>query len=217
MASFGALTHFRAERAPAGSTPRCTDGCAVEAVCPYSAIRQYLNTDRDRWPAAIVSADHSQAAHLKAIEAGPYGRCVYRADNDVVDHQVAILEFEGDVTATLTVTAFTQGGGRRVRVHGTEGEIAFDEHTITLRTFADKNVEVIALGPERGEHGGGDVRVVERWLEALHRRDPGLIPTGVAASIATHAIGFAAELARHEGRVVAISELWPEQEAPAWA
>jgi predicted dehydrogenase len=207
VASFGALTHFRAENAPAGSTARCTDGCAVEASCPYSAIRQYLTGDRTRWPASVVSPVHTYEAHLAALEHGPYGRCVYRADNDVVDHQVVTLQFEGDVTATLTVTAFTQGGGRRVRVHGTAGTIDFDEETLTLRTFADKNVEVTRFGPEPGEHGGGDERVVRSWLAALHQGDPGLITTDVAASTATHAIGFAAERSRLEGRVVALAEL----------
>jgi hypothetical protein len=208
VASFGALTHFKPENAPVGSTARCTDGCAVEASCPYSALKQYVTTDRGRWPAAVVSHDHSAEAHMRAVETGPYGRCVYRADNDVVDHQVVMMAFEGDVTATLTVTAFTQGGGRRVRVHGTEGEIAFDEATITIRPFDGRDVEVITLGPEPGEHGGGDNRVVRSWLEALHHGDPAHITTGIAASIETHAIGFAAELARHEGRVVSLAEVW---------
>lgn len=207
VASFGALTHFRTENAPAGSAERCVSGCAAEPSCAYSAIKQYVQTDLTRWPAAVISPVHTREAHWWAIQSGPYGRCVYRADNDVVDHQVVLLEFEDAVTATLTVTAFTQGGGRRVRLHGTEGELLFDEQTITVRTFADKNVEVISLGPERGEHGGGDNRVFQSWLSALHQRDPAMITTGVRESLETHTIGFAAELARHERRVVALAEL----------
>ena len=87
-------------------------------------------------------------------------------------------------------------------MHGTTGEIAFDEATVTVKTFADKNVEVTTLGPEPGEHGGGDRRVILSWLTAIRQRDPTLITTGVEASLATHAIAFAAERARLERVIV---------------
>jgi len=202
--SFGSLVHFTPANAPAGSTARCMDGCAAEASCAYAARRQYVEGDRTAWPASVITTDHSAEAHLAAIATGPYGRCVYQADNDVVDHQVAILEFEGGITATLTVTAFTQGQGRRVRVHGTRGELSFDERTITIRTYLDGAVTTIDAGEEPGPHGGGDARVVATWLEALRRRDPELVPTGVEESLRTHAIGFAAEAGRLEGRVVEV-------------
>jgi predicted dehydrogenase len=207
VSSFGSLVHFTPANAPAGSAARCTEGCAAEATCAYSAIRQYVTTDRHAWPAMVAAADHSEAAHREAIERGPYGRCVYRADNDVVDHQVAILEFEGGATATLTVTAFTQEQGRRVRVHGTRGELAFDEARITIKTYADGATTVYDLPEEAGPHGGGDARVVAAWLEALHRRDPAVVTSGVDASLETHAIGFAAEQSRLEGRVVDVAEV----------
>lgn len=210
VTSFGHLSYFRPENAPEGSTERCTDGCLVEHRCPYSAIRQYVHTDLDRWPASVISPVHTPAAHMAAIRTGPYGRCVWRADNDVVDHQVVALEFEGGVTATFTMTGFTQEQGRKVRVHGTEGELVFDEHagTITVKPFAGKDTEVIQLSPERGEHGGGDDRVIRAWLEALHRREPGLILTDVQESFRTHAIGFAAEASRLSGRTVELEEFW---------
>lgn len=208
VASFGALTHFRAANAPAGAPDRCTAGCPVEPSCTYSAIRQYVQADRACWPAAVISPDHSRAAHLAAIATGPYGRCVYRADNDVVDHQVATLEFDGGLTATFTVTAFTQRGGRRVRVHGTAGDLRFDEDEgrIVLRRFAGHETEIIEPGPERGPHGGGDHRVVRRWLEAIRGGDAGGLLTDVHESVRTHAIGFAAERSRLEGRIVELAE-----------
>lgn len=204
VSSFGSLTHFTAGNAPPGAAERCTDGCRVEPSCPYSAIKQYVLSDLEAWPAMIVSPVHTREAHLDAIRTGPYGRCVYRADNDVVDHQIVNLEFEGAITATFTMTAFTQELGRRVRVHGTRGELSYDERTITLKTFADKDVATIAIGPESGEHGGGDKRVVRNWLLALHREDPSMILTGVHESLKTHAIVFATERSRLERRLVTV-------------
>ena len=214
VASFGSLSHFTAANAPPGAPERCLSGCPTEARCAYSALKQYVQADRHAWPAAVISPDHGQEAHLEAIRTGPYGRCVYQADNDVVDHQVVLLEFEGGVTATFTVTAFTQGGGRRVRIHGTKAELSFDEQVIEIRDFAGHDVETIRLGPEHGPHGGGDHRVVRAWLEAVGRNEPGLIVTDLEEALRTHAIGFAAERARHENRLVNLSEFLAQPGPP---
>ncbi|MHB9133915.1 MAG: Gfo/Idh/MocA family protein [Armatimonadota bacterium] len=208
--SFGALSHFTSENAPAGSTTRCSDGCAVERECPYSAFKHYVDTNRECWPADVASFDHRRDAHLQAIKTGPYGRCVYRCDNDVVDHQVVNMEFEGDITATFTMTAFTHGGGRKLRVNGTAGELAYDESTITLKTYADMNTEEITLAPEIGGHGGGDYRVVNSWLRAINTGDESLILTNAQESLRTHTIVFAAEQARREKRMVELAEFYAQ-------
>jgi predicted dehydrogenase len=208
VGSFGSLSYFTRDNAPPGSAERCTDGCPVEPTCPYSAIKQYVQAqDLTVWPPDVVSPVHTREAHLEAIRTGPYGRCVWRCDNDVVDHQVVAMEFEGGVTATFTMTAFTQSGGRKLRVHGTKGDLAFDEDTVTVRTFADNNIEKIVIGREGGGHGGGDSRIVRCWLEALKRDDPTLILTDAQESLRTHTIVFAAEKARREKRTVQVAEL----------
>ncbi|HOF89008.1 MAG TPA: Gfo/Idh/MocA family oxidoreductase, partial [Armatimonadota bacterium] len=211
VASSGSLSYFTEANAPEGSADRCVNGCRVERDCPYSAIKAYVEAEHlERWPAEVCSPVHTTAAHLEAITTGPYGRCVYRCDNDVVDHQVVLLEYAGGVTATFTMTAFTQQGGRRVRVNGTAGTIDFDESTITVRTFADNNVETIALGAESGGHGGGDWRVVNAWLRAIKSNDAALILTDAQESLRTHTIVFAAEKARTAGRMVAMAEMAEE-------
>ncbi|HEX2951552.1 MAG TPA: Gfo/Idh/MocA family oxidoreductase [Armatimonadota bacterium] len=216
--SFGHLTYFTKEHAPAGSTARCTDGCTAESTCTYSAIKRYVNTDRTVWPACVASHDHSEAAHLEAIKTGPYGKCVFRTDNDVVDHQVVTLEFADDITATFTMTAFTKEGGRLVRVHGTDGEIAFHDaqQTVTVKTFADENVETIVLGSDGVDgHGGGDRRVVDSWLRAIHTGNSSLILTSAQESLRTHTIVFAAECSRREHRTVDMAELYAPAESNA--
>ena len=208
VTSFGALNYFNRAHAPAGATARCTDGCPVEATCPYSALKQYVYAEHlDHWPTDVVSPVHTREAHLEAIRTGPYGRCVYQCDNDAVDHQVVALDFEGDITATFTMTAFTQRGGRQIRVHGTEGEVGFDEHSITVRSFRTNDVETIAVGAEIGGHGGGDNRVVRDWLDAIRLQAPEKIRTSAQESLRTHTIVFAAERSRHERRTIEIAEM----------
>ncbi|MEB3330499.1 MAG: Gfo/Idh/MocA family oxidoreductase, partial [Candidatus Sericytochromatia bacterium] len=206
VASFGSLSHFRPEHAPEGAPARCLEACPVEHTCAYSAIRQYVQADRTQWPASVISHDHSQEAHLEALRTGPYGLCVYQADNDVVDHQTVMLEHQNGATATFTVTAFTQAGGRRLRVNGTEADLTFDEHVVVLRDYASGRTEELRAGGD-GPHGGGDVRVIRNWLEAVRRADPAWLLTDLAASMPSHAVGFAAELARREGRLVRVDEV----------
>ena len=202
VSSFGRRSYFHRANMPAGAPARCSDGCPHEPTCAYSALRAYVNTSREHWPASVISHDHSREAHLRAIQTGPYGRCVWRCDNDAVDHQVVALEFAGHVTATFTMTAFTQGGGRRLRVHGTEGELHFDERTITIKTFADRGERRIELGAETGGHGGGDARVAAEWLTALRTRDETGLVANAQESLRTHALVFAAERSRLTGRTV---------------
>ena len=102
VSSFGALSHFNAEHAPAGAPLRCTDGCPAGDTCPYNAERYYMGKLRAGqlgWPLNVVASCPDENSVMAALREGPYGRCVYHCDNDVVDHQVVNLEFENGVTA----------------------------------------------------------------------------------------------------------------------
>src|SRR4029450_11767843 len=75
------------------------------------------------WPWTDLSADPSREARRRALESVPYGRCVYRCDNDVVDHQVLIAEFEGGLTATFAVHGGASEEKRTIRISGSRGEL----------------------------------------------------------------------------------------------
>jgi predicted dehydrogenase len=180
----------------------------VEPSCAFSAIKLYAQAHGRAWFANTCSPlDHSVDAHMKAIATGPYGRCVWKCDNDVVDHQVVAMKFEDDITATFTMTAFCQQMGRKIRVHGTLGEIEFTEGQMLLRTFADGNTTRLDIGAEPGGHGGGDNRVMREWLIALRTRDDAGIVANAQESLASHTIVFAAEKSRLEGRTVTLAEM----------
>lgn len=216
VSSFGSLGFFREERAPPGSTDRCLD-CPVEPDCAYSAVRWYLATERDRWPAAAAGDDHSAAAREATLRTGPYGRCVWRAGNDVVDHQVVAVEFEGGVTATVTMTAFTQRVARRSRVHGSTAELAFDEDSITIRDFDGNHVTTQSFGNTSGGHAGADRHILDGFVRAVERGDQRAITTTIPESMTTHAVTFAAEAARLGKRVIEIGAFLAEHDlTPTW-
>jgi predicted dehydrogenase len=125
VASEGSLLHFRPENAPDGAPARCTDGCPAAAGCPFYAPRYYVDALRDvtGHPVTMLGDDLSPAGRLAALRRGPYGRCVYRSDNDVADHQQTLLRFGSGLTATLTASAFTGENTRHLAITGTRGQL----------------------------------------------------------------------------------------------
>ncbi len=77
---------------------------------------------------------------------------------------------------------------------------------IQIRDFYSGDTESITVAPEDGGLGGGDSRVVLSWLRAIRENNRSLVTTDVQESLRTHAIVFAAETARREGRLVQLAE-----------
>jgi predicted dehydrogenase len=210
VASFGGLTHFRPENRPAGAADRCLD-CAVEPACPYSAVRFYRRClERGGgWPLDTVVDHHTEADLLAALRQGPYGRCVWACDNDVVDHQVVAMEFDGGPTGTFTMTGFNAGGHRRTRLFGTRGELEGDGEIVRVYDFLTQTTEVLdARTPgdatAGGGHGGGDWGLMDAFVRAVATGDRAHILTGAAESLEAHLAVFAAERARRQGVVATV-------------
>lgn len=219
VASFGGLSHFRAQNAPPGSTERCTDGCAVERACPYSALRIYMERFiyTDDWPISALTDDPSPAGRLRALREGPYGRCVFRCDNDVADHQVVALELENGVSASLNVCGFTGAITRTVKLMGSEGEIRghMGLGEIEVRSFLKDRAETLQVAAEHDGHVGGDQGLMTDFLHRLRRLVDGEpVPdaaTSLEQSLDSHYMALAAEEARVAGRVVAPVQATPDR------
>ena len=201
--SFGSLRHFTPEYAPVGAPARCLDGCPHADSCPYYAPRLYLDMSRTGWPVDVITTDLSEAGRRKALEEGPYGRCVYHCDNDVVDRQVVNLEFDGGAVATFTMTAFSADFSRQLKIFGTAGQITADMGTgqIVLHRFGEEKRTIpLDMGAGRSGHGGGDYGIMRDFLHIL--RDGGESRTSASISLQSHLICFAAERSRKEHIVV---------------
>lgn len=206
VASFGSLRHFDAAHAPAGAPERCTDGCPHSEACPYYAPKIYL-TDNVGWPTDMLTTDLSYEGRLKALREGPYGRCVYRCDNDVVDRQVVILAFDKGAVANFTMTAFTTDMARQLKVCGTKGQITADmnTNTILLHRFGEAKARQIALEapPQTNNygHGGGDYFLMQDFVQAVRQAKSDTL-SSAQASLQSHLICFAAERSRNEKKIV---------------
>ncbi|MDZ7291784.1 MAG: Gfo/Idh/MocA family oxidoreductase [candidate division KSB1 bacterium] len=207
VSSFGSLKHFKKENAPAGSTMRCTDGCAVEATCPYSALKIYYRNRTWLHHFDLPQEGEQGPAIMQALQEGPYGRCVYHCDNDVVDHQVVAMEFADQITVAFSMEAFTSYHGRRTRVMGTMGDAVgdmeilnvFDFRTGKQTTWDARQAEQLQSG-----HGGGDFGLLHDFIQAVSQQDPTLLTSTIAASMESHLIAFKAEESRLSGKTVEV-------------
>ena len=202
VVAMGNLKWFRAENAPAGSTDRCTDGCAAEATCPYSALKiYYRNRQRVNVFDLPEEPEKQGPAILDRLRTTNYGRCVYKMDNNQEDHYVTAIEFENGVTASFNMVAFTSYEGRRTRLMGSMGDIVGDMEKFTLTDFRTGKSTVYDSSVAGDMHGGGDWRLVRDWLQAVGQHDPTLLTSTIDASIESHLMGFKAEKSRVTNKI----------------
>jgi len=192
---FGNLKWFTNANAPEGSTARCTDGCAVEHDCPYSALQIYLR-DRKRLYVFDLPEDSTlwDATILRSLKTSDYGRCVYRMDNDQPDHLTVNILFNKGVTAAFSMEAFVSYEGRRTRIMGSLGDVTGDMESFTLTSF--KNSKRLRWSMKTDAHGGGDHAMVRDWVQAVGQQDASLLSSSIAESVESHLMAFAAERSR---------------------
>ncbi len=221
VTSFGSNFQFRPERAPEGAGRRCLVDCRIEPDCLYSARKHYIDHP-NRWAFYVWdSIEHIETPtieeKIESLKTSPYGRCVWRTDMNVVDHQSVMIEFDDRCTATLNMIGGTAKPSRLIHLVGTHGEIqgALEESRFAIRHIDPRpgheySEEVVDLNTggdmtgARGGHGGGDERLVEDFLRYLNGQAPSISTTSLDDSVAGHLIGFCANRSVDEGRTVEI-------------
>jgi len=209
VAAFGSLTCFREENAPAGSTNRCLT-CPVAKDCRFDAWQAYQPV-LGRWPADVVCLEQSEDALRQALETGPYGRCVYRCDNNVCDHMSIIMEFEDGITATFSLSAHSSQVHRTIHIMGEHGEINADglDGRITVTPFVRNQAQdmvsrTIYVKNDDGGHGGGDNGIMEDFTASLICA--GDSRSSISRSVESHLMAFAIEQSRLTGKTVNMEE-----------
>ncbi len=228
VASFGGLGFFNAENAPEGAPERCTDGCPVGDACEFSAIKQFVKpgmpdiplamfsgmsaraifdvamNPRFRTLASVIARDIGKENVMRLLRETEHGKCVFRADNDVVDHQTVSIEFENGVVASFQISAFSLIWERTLNLHGTKGEIRSADFTgrLETRTYNPGRVDRRRVRYHGIIHGGGDEMILVDFAQALRdgRKDESL--AGARSALESHFICFAAEEARKKNKVV---------------
>lgn len=211
VSSFGSLSYFTKENAPEGAAEYCVD-CPHAETCYYNAEKLYT-VDSSNWfiHAMTKKSVPTEEDVQNALRTTQFGKCVYQCDNNVVDHQVVTLEFEGGTVADFNMSAFNEGG-RFIRVMGTKGEIfnTVGEKTVDLFRFSDRKhekIDIDSIGNTIASgHGGGDNGIINVLYDYLSGAVSGEGLSEIEISVKNHMIAFAAEEARTSGTVVSVEE-----------
>lgn len=208
LSSFGSLCYFKAENCPEGAAQRCAD-CTLD--CPFHAQRFYLSRIPG-WPANILQPEPTEENILQTLDVTDYGKCVFKMDNDVVDHQSVSMLLEDEVTVTFQMLGFTNNQTRFLHVFGTEGELwgNFTERKIYVQRFNEELQEYDLNKPENdfSGHGGGDEGLIYDMIRLYRGEEFDTTSvTFLENSVESHYMAFAAEQSRLEqGKVVDMKE-----------
>ncbi|MBP3448462.1 MAG: Gfo/Idh/MocA family oxidoreductase [Clostridia bacterium] len=217
--SFGSLTHFTEENAPKGAPERCDNTCPVYDTCYYNAVKLYLEDEKNSWfrMAATKKESPTNEDVAEALKTTQYGKCVYKCNNDVVDHQVVNLEFENGAVASFNMSAFNEGG-RYIRVMGTDGELSGSIGDMQLDFFDFRTRQKTSIDLENatasnsivGGHGGGDQGLMNALYDYITGACDGDKLSNIAISVENHLISFAAEKSRLENVIVDLDDFQKE-------
>jgi predicted dehydrogenase len=169
--------------------------------------------DYHEWPVSAISEDTSPKARLRALETGPYGRCVYHCDNDVLDHQTVNMVFESGTSVVMVMNGHSHEDARTMRYEGSRATLRCKfayglDDVIEIHDHRTGRVERIELSDRSGvtSHGGGDEGVVAAFVRAVREGRTGEPSTAAlttaSKSLESHLMAFAADRARLAGEVV---------------
>ncbi|MBR2957621.1 MAG: Gfo/Idh/MocA family oxidoreductase [Clostridia bacterium] len=215
VSSCGSIFQFKPEMAPEGAGTKCLVDCPHKDTCLYSAKRLYIDHP-DRWEFYVWSAleDMENATIEDKINLlkgdSPYGKCIYKSGNNVVDHQSVMVNFASGATGTHNMVGGAARPLRRIEIVGTRGEIwgefeHNDIHVLRINPEPGKEFdeEIIDLSAfcEGGGHGGGDLGLAEDFVNFVRGEKPSVSCTSIFDSVAGHKTVFLADISRENGSV----------------
>lgn len=220
ISSFGSKFQFKPENAPANAGTICMKDCPLVDECVYSTKRLYIDHP-DRWSFYVWDALEGienptiddKIALMKTDN--PYARCIYKCDNNVVDHQSVLVNFASGATGTHNMVGGSAEPRRNIHIIGTKGEIFgnFEESKFTVLKInpspdahnEECDVEEVDLRVTGdmvgayGGHGGGDERLAEDFVKFIRGEQPSLACTSIFDSVAGHLCVYLADKSRENG------------------
>ncbi len=185
VASFGSLDYFTGDKLKYNYCSECPD-----KDCRYRFAGEFVRMTPDE------KANPS---------AKPFDLCVYNKDKELVDHEVAIIDFANGIKASFTLNLFAKVPKRTICVAGTEGILYADtaEECIHIHYSNGKEYERIECKADNDSgHGGSDQTFLDDFIDCVINDRPSEVD--YMAGLSSTVIGNAIEKARLTNKVVEI-------------
>jgi len=132
----------------------------------------------------------------------------FTSDKDIVDNQVAIMEYENGARATFHTNCNAAIPERRMYILGTLGAVRGDVIAGTIQTKRigfDTRIEDVSTEVKGGHGGGDEVLAAELAESMLHHRHPSV---GLMEGLESAVTCFAMDEAMDTGKVVDLQRYW---------
>ncbi len=215
VSSVGSRFHFRPENAPENSGTRCLVDCPRVDYCDFSAKRLYLDHPNSWevyvWRDLEGIENPTEEQRRQLLMESEYGRCMFKCDNDVVDHQSVLVNFASGATGTHNLAGGAAESLRTIRVIGTKGEIyaELENKFVKIKTlnpdpnkYFDERIIDLSKTPDEG-HGGADTALTADFIKFIRDDNPSVSCTSIQNSVAGHRVIFLADKSReNNGQVM---------------
>lgn len=173
-----------------------------------------FKTSFNDWPMNTITDVRpiTEEVLYQTLKNGKYGRCVYCCDNNVVDNQTTILEFEEGVVATMKMVTLVKNGGRVIKIYGSQGEVEYNEveNKLKIQLYFGENYEysIPNITETHGSEGKNrDERMLDDFLKIVSNFESlGNNSTNISFE-ENHFMAMAAEESRlNNGKVIDLAK-----------
>ena len=204
ITSFGNLKHMNNKNFKLGMGDNCFQ-CDIEYKCPYSAKKIYIDSENEIKYAVHINPTKENLT--KILKQGPYGRCIYKCDNNVVDHMTNILVFENGVNATLNINGYTNDKDINIKVLFTEGELeaSFFKEEILIKEFISNKESIISVEIDTTIEKKSEISLLKNFIGRLKTKND---KEQIRELIDSHIVAFAGEYSRVVEETINIKEFY---------
>jgi len=178
----------------------------AKRVASFGGLNFYL--PENEYHIKRIGKHHGGGEAYSAWATKPLELNPFLCDKDIIDNQVAILEYENGVRSTFHTNCNAGILERRMYINGTEGTIRADvlTGTIELRKIGFGNVVEDESTGASGGHGDGDAVLAAELAETMLNQV--MPPVGLLEGLESAVTCFAIDEAMDSGTVVDVGPYW---------
>jgi len=180
-------------------------GCRVKRVASFGGRSSFIPENKPE-----KNLEEFTKYNLTGWEAK---ESVFESDADIVDHQVAIIEYENGATLAFHTNMRVPDEFRRFAVIGTNGMVEGDFVRGFLKAHDQQNNVVLeedygaAFGKEKG-HYGADNLMLKDINQHLINSEKINLPVGVKDCIEAGLIAMKIDESRKTGKIIDLTSSW---------